>query len=140
MRNGFDKVEGIRVVLFHASGGDGENVGVEDNIAGLKADSLGENGVCTLTDSHLVLDIRRLSRLIKGHYDDGCSVAPAGLRLLDKALFPLAFGLRELTMPLPCKQRSPASITENLELSTIMGSRAIWFGCNAVYKAAHRLL
>ena len=87
VRNGFDKVEGIGVVLFHASG-DGENVGVEDNIAGLKADSLGEDGVCTLTDTHLVLDVCRLSRLIKGHYDDGCSVAPADLRLLDKALFP----------------------------------------------------
>src|SRR3989344_4118965 len=31
----------------------------------------------------------------------------------------------ELTMPLPCTQRRPASITSHLELSTMMGTRAM---------------
>ena len=68
-----DEVEGVVVVLFDA-GGDGEDVGVEDDVFGREANFIDEDVVGAFTDTALVFVGRGLTLFIEGHDDDGGSV------------------------------------------------------------------
>ena len=82
------KVEGVVVVLLDARG-DGQDVGVEDDVLGREADLLGEDAVGALGDLDLALGGDRLALLVEGHDDDGGAVAAdqAGLRAEDLLAF-----------------------------------------------------
>ena len=78
-----DKVERVGGVFLHA-GGDGEDIGVEDNIVRGDTDFLCQNFVGALADAHLVVYFRRLALFVKGHHDDGSAIVAADLGLLYK--------------------------------------------------------
>ena len=56
----FDESAGV-VVVFRDSGGDGEDIGVEDDVAGGEADTLGEQAIGALAYGELALRCFRLS-------------------------------------------------------------------------------
>ena len=68
-----DEVDAVIVVLLDA-GGDGEDVGVEDDVLGREADLLGQQLVGAGAD----LDLARLgvglALLVEGHDDDGGAI------------------------------------------------------------------
>ena len=70
---GFDEVDGVVVVLLHA-GGDGEDVGVEDDVFWGEADFVDKDAVGTLADADLFGEGGGLALLVEGHDDDGGSV------------------------------------------------------------------
>ena len=72
-RVAFDEVDGVVVVLLHA-GGDGEDVGVEDDVFGRKADLVDEDAVGALADADLLGEGGGLALLVEGHDDDGGTV------------------------------------------------------------------
>ncbi len=67
---GVDEVDGVVVVLLHA-GGDGEDVRVEDDVLGRKADLVDQDAVGALADADLVLVGGGLALLVEGHHDHG---------------------------------------------------------------------
>ena len=71
---GLDEVDRVVVVLLHA-GGDGEHVGVEDDVLGREADLLGEDAVGAPADLDLALDGVGLALLVEGHHDHRRAVA-----------------------------------------------------------------
>ena len=84
----FDEVDRIVIMLFHA-GGDGENVGVKNNVFRRKADLLGQNFVGPAANLDLTGHGIGLPDFVKSHDDDGGAIAADARRLLDKALFAL---------------------------------------------------
>ena len=76
-----EEVHRVRVVLLDA-GRDREDVRVEDDVLGRKADLLREDAVGARGDRDLALDGRRLALLVERHDDDGGAVAAheAGVR------------------------------------------------------------
>ncbi len=64
---GVDEVDRVVVVLLHA-GGDGEDVGVEDDVFGRKADLVDQDPVGALADADLLLVGRGLALLVEGHH------------------------------------------------------------------------
>ena len=70
---GVDEVDGVVVVLLHA-GGDGEDVGIEDDVFGRKADFVDEDAVGALADADLVFVGRGLALFVEGHDDDGRAI------------------------------------------------------------------
>ena len=70
---GVDEVDGVVVVLLHA-GGDGEDVGVEDDVFGREADLVDEDAVGALADADLLVVGGGLALLVEGHDDDGGAV------------------------------------------------------------------
>ena len=62
-----DEVDRVVVVLLHA-GGDGEDVGVEDDVLARKADLVDENPVSALADANLVFVGRSLALFVEGHH------------------------------------------------------------------------
>ncbi len=70
---GVDEVVRVVVVLLHA-GGDGEDVGVEDDVLGRKADLVDKDAVGALADADLVFVGGGLALLVEGHHDDGGAV------------------------------------------------------------------
>ena len=70
-----DEVHPVVVVLLD-TGGDGEDVGVEDDVLGRKADLLGQDLVGALADLDLALLRVRLALLVEGHHDHGGPVPP----------------------------------------------------------------
>jgi len=83
-----DEGETITVVLLDA-GGNGEDVGIENDVLGCEAHPLGEDAVSPLTDGDAPLDAVGLALLIEGHDHRRCAVAAHRARVLDEAL--LAF-------------------------------------------------
>ena len=69
-----DEVDAVVVVLLDA-GGDGEDVGVEDDVLGREADLLGEDAVGARADLRLALERVGLALLVEGHDHDGGAVA-----------------------------------------------------------------
>ena len=68
--------EGARVVVvLRNAGGDGEDVGVEDDVAGGEPDTLGEQAIGALAYGELALWRLCLSPLVEGHDHDGRAVA-----------------------------------------------------------------
>src|SRR5206468_6822737 len=64
-----DEVDRVTTVLVDARG-DSENVGVEDNVAGIRT-VCHEQFVRAFADADLALGCVRLPDLVEGHYDDG---------------------------------------------------------------------
>jgi len=67
---GVDEVEGVVVMLFD-SGGDGEDVGVEDDVFGREADFVDEDVVGAFADAAFVIVGGGLALFIEGHDDGG---------------------------------------------------------------------
>ena len=85
---GVDEVQGVVVVLLHA-GGDGEDVGVEDDVFGSHADLVDEDAVGALADADLVFVGGGLALLVEGHDDYGGSVLLDGGGVLAEFVFAL---------------------------------------------------
>ena len=90
---GLDEVDGVVVVLFDA-GGDGEDVGIEDDVLRRHAHHIDQEAIGALADLHLALVGVGLSLLVKGHDDAGCAVALDQPGLRQKARFALFEGDR----------------------------------------------
>ena len=73
---GLDEVDGVVVVLLDA-GGDGEDVGVEDDVLGGEADLLGEQLERPLANADLVVDFDGLALLVERHHHDRRAVVAA---------------------------------------------------------------
>ncbi len=72
---GVDEVDRVVVVLLDA-GGDREDVGVEDDVLGRKADLVDQDAVGALADLDLALVGVGLALLVEGHHDRRRAVAP----------------------------------------------------------------
>ena len=83
---GVDEVEGVVVVLLH-TGGHGEDVGVEDDVFGRKANFVHQHAVGALADADLFFVGRGLAFFIEGHHHYGCSVLEHGCCVVAKLLF-----------------------------------------------------
>ncbi len=90
-RGGFDEILRVVVVFLHP-GCDGENVRVEDDVLGRKANLFDEQLVCPATNFDLALDAVGLALFVKSHDDDASAIATDQLGLLDKIRFPLLEG------------------------------------------------
>ena len=78
-----DEVEAVAVVLLDARG-DGEDVGIEDDVLGREADLLGQEPVGALADLDLAVGGVGLALLVERHDDDGGTVAPHLAGMLEK--------------------------------------------------------
>ena len=74
--------------MFLNAGGDGEDVGVEDDVLRCETGLLGEEPVGPLANRDFALGFGRLTLLIEGHDDDGGAVATDCLRLPEEILLP----------------------------------------------------
>ncbi len=72
-RNGIDEVDGVVVVLLH-SGGDRQNVRVEDDVFRREADFVDKQIVGSLADSDFVVFVRGLALFVECHHDGGGAV------------------------------------------------------------------
>ncbi len=86
--DGVDEVAGEIVVLLDA-GGDGEDVGVEDNVLGREAYGFGQDFIAALANPHHPLAGIGLALLVEGHDHHRSAVAHHFARLGDKGV--LAF-------------------------------------------------
>ncbi|MBV6410709.1 MAG: hypothetical protein GAKPKEKM_01531 [Rhodocyclaceae bacterium] len=78
----FDEIDGVVVVLGDA-GGDGEDVGVEDDVAGREA-VLHQQVIAAPADRRLARQRVGLALLVEGHDDHRRAVAPDFARLLEE--------------------------------------------------------
>src|SRR3546814_5151152 len=78
-----DEVDGIVVVFLHA-GGDGEDVGIEDDVLGRETDLLGEDLVGARADLDLAFAGVGLALLVEGHDHGRRAVAQHRPGLLDE--------------------------------------------------------
>lgn len=85
---GFDEVERVVVVLFDA-GGDGEDVGIENDVLGRKTNLINEDAVGAFADADLAFQTVSLTVFVERHHDDGGAVAADEIGLV--AEFFLAF-------------------------------------------------
>ncbi|OPZ09737.1 MAG: hypothetical protein BWZ08_00202 [candidate division BRC1 bacterium ADurb.BinA292] len=67
---GLDEGDAVGVVLLHA-GGDGQHVGVEDDVAGVPAFLVDENAVGAFADRQLAVGGIGLAGFVEGHHDGG---------------------------------------------------------------------
>ncbi len=88
---GFDEVYRV-VIMFFDTGGDGEDVGIEDNVLRIESYAVHEDIVCALADGDAFLEGIGLAVFIEGHYHNGCAVALADDRLFDEFFFPFLEG------------------------------------------------
>ena len=80
-----DEVEAVAIVLLDA-GGDGEDVGVDDDVVGREADLVDEQVVRPAGDVDLALDGVGLADLVERHHDHGRAVVEADAGLLEELL------------------------------------------------------
>ena len=78
----------VVVVLFDARG-DGEDIGVKDDVLGQEAHLVGQDVISAVGDGYPVIGRFRLAVLVEGHDNDRRAVAPGQSRLADE--FRLAF-------------------------------------------------
>ena len=83
---GFEEVEAVAVVLFDA-GGDGEDVGVDDDVFGREPDLVDQQVICPAGDVDLALDGVGLTDFVEGHHDDRRAVVEAGACLFEELRF-----------------------------------------------------
>ena len=83
---GIDVVDRVVVMLLHACG-DGEDIGIEDDVFGGKADLVDQDAVGTLADPDFVLVSRGLTLFVKSHHYHGRAVFQNFRRVLAKLLF-----------------------------------------------------
>src|SRR5581483_1799067 len=81
-----DVVNRVVVVLLHP-GGDGENVGIEDNVFGREPDFIYQDFVSAFANADLVFVICGLALFVEGHYDGSGAVFQDGSGMLAKYLF-----------------------------------------------------
>ena len=91
VRHGFDEVHSVVVVLFNA-GGDGKDIGVEDNVFRREIHFFSEQLVGSGTDFHFALTGFRLAFLIKGHDDHCRTVTTQQSRLVQEGFFTFLHG------------------------------------------------
>ena len=84
--DGIDEVHSIVIMLLHTSG-DSEDIEVEDDILRIHADLFGQNLKGALGDADFFVFRRGLSFLVKGHDDNGGSVAHDFLGLSTELVF-----------------------------------------------------
>ena len=73
-------------MLFQA-GSDGEDIWVEDYVVRGETGALGQKIVSALTNFDSSIEIVSLTSLIKGHHDDGGTVASNKAGLTEKLIF-----------------------------------------------------
>ena len=117
-----DEVDAVVVVLLDPRR-DREDIGIEDDVLGRKADA-DQQLVGALADLDLALLGIGLADLVERHDDDRRAISHALAGMSRNAASP-SFMLIELTIGLPETHFSPASITDHFELSIITGTRAI---------------
>ena len=78
---GVDEVDRVVVVLLDA-GGDGEDVGVEDDVLGREVEFIDQDAVGPLADRDLALVGVGLALLVEGHHHRGGAVALDQLRVV----------------------------------------------------------
>ena len=71
---GVDEIERVVVVLLDA-GGDGQDVGIEDDVVRVEADFIDEDAVGALADADFLLITRGLAVFIEGHHHHRRAVA-----------------------------------------------------------------
>src|SRR5271166_290163 len=74
---GVDEIDRVVVVLLHA-GGDGEDIRIEDDVFGRKADLVDQDSIGALADSDLVFVGCGLALLVEGHHHHGGTVLEHG--------------------------------------------------------------
>ena len=72
---GFNEIDRVIVVFFDA-GGDGEDVGVKNNIFGRKADFIHQNAVGAFADFDFALVGIGLPFFVKRHHHRRCAITP----------------------------------------------------------------
>ena len=133
----FDEVHGVVRVLLDA-GGDGEDVGIEDDVRRGEADLVHQQLVAARADRDLALQGIGLSLLVEGHHHHGCAVAAREPRVRDEFL--LAFlqadrvhhGLA-LHHAQPGLDHVPLRGVDHHRYAADVG-----FGCHEVQEAVHR--
>ena len=85
LTHGLDEVDGVVVVLLDA-GGDGEDIGIKDDVLGVEADLIHQQSVGTGADADLVLLGGGLTLFVKGHDDDGRTVTLGESGALEEGL------------------------------------------------------
>ena len=83
-----DERQAVTIVLFDA-GGDGEDVGVEDDVLGREPDLVDQDVVRPLADRRLALERVGLALLVERHHDHRRAVGPHDPRLADERLLAL---------------------------------------------------
>ena len=73
-------------MLLHSSP-NGEDIGIEDDVFRRKTDFFRQKTVRTFTDSHLVIAVCGLTRLIERHHDGRCTIPADQPSLFEKFLF-----------------------------------------------------
>ena len=88
---GFDEIDAIAVVLFHA-GGDGEDVGIEDDVLRREADLVHQNFVGAFADRRLALERVGLALSVERHHHHRGTVAAHNSGVLDEGGLALLHG------------------------------------------------
>ena len=83
---GFDEIDAVVVVLFDP-GGDGEDIGVEDDIFGGEIQLFHQDAIGAGADVDLALIAVGLPGFVKGHDHDGSAIGHAEPRLMAEAVF-----------------------------------------------------
>ena len=83
--NNVQKLNGI-VIMFFNAGGDGENIGVKNNIFCWKAHFINQNPIGTLTNLKLAFSGISLTYFVKRHHDDGSAIAAHELGMFNKLI------------------------------------------------------
>ena len=78
---GFDEIDAVIIVLFDA-GRDRENIRIEDDVFGRKADLLGQDLIGARADLDLALQRIGLALFVEGHDDDGGAIGAHGARVV----------------------------------------------------------
>src|ERR1700722_570381 len=81
-----DKVNRVVVVLLHA-GGNGEDVGIEDDVFWRESDFVDQEPVSTLADADLIFVGRGLAPLVEGHHDGRRAILQHRRSVVTKLLF-----------------------------------------------------
>ncbi len=83
---GVDVIDRVVVMLLHACG-DGEDIGIEDDVFGGKADLVDQYAVGALADPDFVLVSGGLAQFVKSHHYNGSAVFQNFRRVLAKLFF-----------------------------------------------------
>ena len=84
--NGVDEIESIVVVFINTSS-NGKDVRVENNIFRRKTHLVDKNMIGATTDFYLTFTSIRLPYFVKGHNDNGSTIATNQFRLMNKFFF-----------------------------------------------------
>ena len=121
---GLDERHRVGRVLLEASR-HGQHVRVEDDVCRIEAGAFDEQPVGALTDRDSPLERVGLTPFVERHDDDRRAVAAHELRAFARKSASPSLSEIELTTGFPCTHLSPASMTDQRELSIITGTRAI---------------